>query len=133
MPLTIKAYLDIAVAVGIAALLVFAGWEYDHRKLADARADAVSQQLTVVQQGLQQVQQGVAASDRAIAAMAASQAALGQHATTVRQRVQTMEAKNAQVHDVLSVALPADGCLLDDTCERNAASAPERGVASTVR
>lgn len=134
MPLTIKTYVDIAVALAVVALLLFAGWEYDQRKLDADKLTAAQGQVTQLQAGLTQLQAGIEASNAAIAGVAASQAAVTGHASTVRQRVVTMGKNDATIQKWLDTRLPADGCMLDDTCTDGvAASATIGSPAAAVR
>lgn len=113
---TIKLYVDIGVAVLVLCLVGFAGWEYDQRKLDADKLDKLGDTLTATQGALTQLQEGQRADTAAIQAVAASAAQVAQHGSVVRQRVATMEASDAKIHDVLSMVLPVGGCMLDDTC-----------------
>lgn len=112
----LKTYIDIAIAAAVVALLVFAGWEYDQRKLDADKLATAQGQVTQLQAGLTQLQAGIDASNAAIAGVAASQAAATVHASTVRQRVVTMGKNDATIQKWLDTRLPAGGCMLDDTC-----------------
>ncbi len=134
MPLTIKTYIDLAVGLAVIALVVFAGWEYDQRKLDAAALAAQAQTVTQLQQGLAQLQQGQHNSDVAIQAVAASAVVNNQHAATVRQRVVTMGKSDASVQSWLDTRGPVNLCVLDDTCAPSGvASGAVSGAASAVR
>ena len=129
---TFKLYFDIAVGLLIVGLVVFAGWQYDQRKLTDAKMDRLGDQLTATQGVLTQLQQGQAADTAAIQSMAASQALVAQHGSVVRQRVVTMGKNDDKVRTWLDTLLPADGCMLDDTCPGRAVANPPVGGASAA-
>jgi hypothetical protein len=116
VPTTIKLYFDIAVGLLIAGLVVFAGWQYDQRKLDADKLDKLGTAMSAQTAVLAQLQAGQQASDAAVVAVAASQAAATQHGSAVRQRVVTMGNSNATIQHWLDTPLPVGGCMLDDTC-----------------
>lgn len=124
MPLTIKTYIDIAIGLLVVGLMVFAGWEYDQRKIDAGKMEAQAKQVDQLQQGLTRLQQGQAASDQAINNMEDAMLKGTTHAATVRQRVVTMGNDDEKVRSWLDGALPPAGCMLDDTCRTAAAASP---------
>lgn len=129
---TARLYIDLAVVVLVVGLLVFCGWEYDQRKLDADKITAAQATVTQLQQGLTQLQAGVDASNAAISAVAASAAVNAQHGSAVRQRVVAMGNNDVTVQKWLDARLPADGCMLDDTCGNGAAASGAVSSASSA-
>lgn len=131
--LPIKTYIDIAIGLLVVGLIVTAGWLYDQHKADGLRLDAAEKTQEQQAQQLRSLQAGHAASDEAINNMEDALLHQGVHATAVRQRVVNMGANDATVQTWLDAALPAGGCMLDDTCPAStAASAAQRGPAAAL-
>lgn len=133
MPLTIKGYIDIAIAVLVIGLIVTAGWLYDQHKADGLRLDAAEKTQEQQAQQLRSLQQGAAASDEAINNMEDALLHQGVHAAAVRQRVVNMGNDDAAVSKWLDTVLPPGGCMLDDTCPASAdAGSAQRGPAAAL-
>ena len=135
MPLTIKGYVDIAIAILVVALIVTCGFLWDRHKLDADKLDKLNGDLSATRGVLAQLQEGQQADSAAIAAVAASQVVNAQHGSVVRQRVITMGQQNDALRKWLDTRIPSDrACLLDDTCAAGQASASSAvaGVASAV-
>lgn len=123
---TVKLYGGIAALLALLALVVFAGYQYDQRKLDDAKMDKLGVVIQAQTAALTQLQAGVDASNVAIVALAASQSQVAQHGGMVRARVTTLRNSNDAIRSYLDTALPPNGCLLDDSCS------PASGAAEAV-
>lgn len=129
---TVKLYFDIAIGVLIVGLVVFAGWQYDQRKLDADKLDKLATSMSAQTAVLTQLQAGQQASDAAVVAVAASQAAATQHGSVVRQRVVMMGNNDANVQKWLDAPVPGVGCMLDDTCSNGGNAGPAIGRAASA-
>ena len=118
----LKFYGAIALLAGFGILAGVAAWQSNRAASALEKLDAVNTRLDALQQG-------VDASNEAIVTMNESLRKVERKAVTVRERVITMERNDASVKAFLDTPLPANGCMLDDTC---ATGSPKRGPASAM-
>lgn len=82
----------------------------------EAKVTTMSKDLEITKQSLNTIQTTVDVSDRIIAPLNEALGRIDEKGAAVTERVVYMERTNEQVRDLLSVNLPAGGCLLDDTC-----------------
>ena len=109
----IMAYIIVALFLVVAGLAValHQTTKMQSTKIANLKTDLVAAQET-----LRQVEQSVAISDKIIQSMGGNLSKIGEKGSIIGERVSMLERNNVQVRDLLATALPADGCLLDDSC-----------------
>ena len=121
----LKLYLAGGLLACIALLAGYGAWQSNKAAAALEKVDALSTQLTALQAG-------VDASNEAIRNMDVVLERVARKAVTVRERVITMERNDATVRAFLDIPVPANGCMLDDSCT-TAGAASERGASAPLR
>lgn len=106
---------------------------YIKSRAQDAKIEVLQAENAATKKSLQTISNSVAASDLVIRGMTENLSQIDKKGSFVAERMSMLERNNAQIRDLLATALPAGGCLLDDTCDVGAIQPAQRGAAGALR
>lgn len=72
--------------------------------------------LKATRESIVRVQESMMVADGIIGNLHTALTAINDKGSVVTERIIMLEKNNAEIRDLLDTRLPADGCLLDDTC-----------------
>lgn len=110
----IISYVVLVLFLGVAGL---AAVYYFKSKTQDETVKLLAERVVEAEASLQTVNDSVKASDALIKSMNRELAASDNRDDAIIGRVATLEKNNAEIRDFLSMRLPPDACLLDNTCD----------------
>lgn len=106
---------------------------YVESKTQDSKITLLETQLGAAQSSLKTISDNVAVSDAMLKNLSGNLSLIDEKGYFVSERLSMLERNNAQIRDLLSTALPASGCLLDDTCNAGEVHPSVGGPADQVR
>lgn len=91
--------------------------------------------LEATRKSIAEVQRSMTVADGIIGNLHTALTAINDKGSIVTERIIMLEKNNAEIRDLLDTRLPADGCLLDDTCTapRNPSGVRQSGPSSPTR
>lgn len=116
-------YIMLGMLLVVSGLLVTF---WGQSKLQATRIGELEGELGTVSANLSAIQTATENSDRELLRLNADLSKVTEKGSMVGERVSMLERTNDEIRDLLSTALPANGCLLDNSCEAGAAAAQRR-------
>lgn len=107
-------YALVALFITVSALALTYYVRSSHQ---DMVIQALGNTVADQQIALDTIETSVKTSDRIIKSLSVSVKQVDQRGGVINRRVDQLEKNNAEIRNLLAVRLPANGCMLDDTCE----------------